>query len=130
MEKQFYGKTSFYQKNFYQTILTCLKYDTCLYFMFLQVPKSYPKPKTKIQVFWSWKFCFFRTYSDRSTGPVDRCAQKLCMCISVDRPGRPMHLCVLGIFRSTDPVDRTAPTVTFLTVGGRPTRSTGLCQKF
>jgi len=44
-----------------------------------------PRPKSKIQVFRSWQFWFFRTGSNQSTGQSTD-VHKLCMCMSVDRP--------------------------------------------
>ena len=85
------------------------------------------KPKPQISGSGSSDFSEL-TVAGRPTRSTD--VHKLCTSISVDRPGRPRHNCVHRIFRSTDPVDRRAPTVTFLTVGGRPTRSTGHCQVF
>ena len=96
---------------------------------FYKFQKFNPRPKTKNPISGSGSSDFSElTVTGRPARSTD--VHKLCMCISVDRPGRPRHICVHRIFRSTDPVDRRAPTVGFLTVGGRPTRSTDYCQFF
>ena len=96
-------------------------YTSCFY-KFQNLTQN-PKPKSKFSG--SGSSVFFRTYSDRSTGPVDRCAQTVHVYISrptrstevflcsrdfsVDRPGRPKSLNghIFDRWRSTDPVDRT-----------------------
>ena len=65
--------------------------------------------------------------------PVDRPSRSTCtavhVCTSADRSGRP-GTCQCSLFISVDRAGRPfPPTVGFLTVGGRPTRSTGCCQK-
>ena len=95
---------------------------------YLQIlkPKCF-KPKISFPIF--CRLCINRSDRVRSTDPVDRRA-RLCKCARrpTARADRAL-VSALCLFRSTESADRFPPTVRNMTVGGRPARSTGSCQK-
>ena len=128
--KTFLWKNKFLSKEFLSNYFTMIVvWHMLILYDFTSPNYLTQEPKPKTQNVLVLEVLFFRTYSARSTDPVDRHAQ-LCMCISVDRRSTDIKVLALWKNQSTESVDRWAPTVGFLTVGGRPTRSTGLCQKF